>query len=104
MTLEPILNQLKGTLRRAKGCEAMAFWATGGAWKDAVGETLEHEEIVFYAEGLLMEGHNIAWQVVGDESGPDHLRLFFWHGDFPPLPAVPAGLKILETVRAPEAN
>lgn len=98
MTLETTLNRLKSTLSRAKGIEALVFWAKDGLWADAIGETLEHEEIVFYAEGLLMEGTAMAWQVIGTADAPDHLRLFFWQGSAPALPAAPAGFAVLDSV------
>lgn len=100
MTHEPVLNALKSTLRRARGVEALAFWARDGLWTDAVGETLEPEEIAFYAEGLLIEGLSAAWQVLAmaGETAPDHIRLYFWQGTAPALPPAPAGMAILETV------
>lgn len=100
MSLDVILNRLKSTLRRAKGVEALAFWATKDGWTDALGETLENEEIVFYAEGLLMEGTRLAWQLIAADGTPDHLRLYFWQGDRPALPDAPSGQTILETVEA----
>jgi hypothetical protein len=93
---EVILNQLKSTLKRARGCEATVHWLKDGGWSDATGETLENEEIVFYAEGLLMEGFGMAWQVVGAPGAPDHLRLFFWQDSPAPLPDAPEGMQVLE--------
>lgn len=103
MTIEPILNRLKSTLRTARGAEALAFWAKDGGWIDAMGETLEHEEIVFYAEGMVMEGLRIAWQVLAEGEGApaDHLRLYFWQGDRPALPLAPEGMRVIETVEFP---
>lgn len=101
MTLEITLNQLKSTLRRAKGVEATVHWSKSGQWTDATGETLENEEIVFYAEGLLMDGFGMAWQLVGSAGKADHLRLYFWQEQAPQLPPAPAGMEILETVNAP---
>ena len=101
MSLDVILNQLKSSLRRAKGVEALAFWATKDGWTDALGETLENEEIVFYAEGLLMEGTQLAWQLIAENGAPDHLRLYFWQDSRPELPTAPEGQTVLETVEAP---
>ncbi|WP_435256911.1 hypothetical protein ACSBLW_12290 [Thioclava sp. FR2] len=101
MSLDVILNQLKSTLRRAKGVEALAFWAGNGEWTDALGETLENEEIVFYAEGLLMEGTRLAWQLIAEDGAPDHLRLYFWQESRPEFPPAPEGQTVLETVEAP---
>lgn len=100
MSIDATLNQLKSTLRRAKGAEALAFWASGDAWADALGETLEHEEIVFYAEGLLIEGTRMAWQVIGAEGAIDHLRLYFWQDGRPDLPPAPEGFEVLDMVEA----
>lgn len=100
MTHETVLNALKSSLRRARGAEALAFWLHDGLWADALGETLEHEEIVYYAEGLLIEGQSAAWQVlaIAGQTAPDHLRLYFWQGAAPALPPAPAGMVLLDTV------
>jgi hypothetical protein len=97
LTLEAILNRLKSTLKRARGVEATVHWLKDGGWTDATGETLENEEIVFYAEGLLMDEFGMAWQLVGAPGMPDHLRLFFWQEGPSPLPDAPEGMQVLET-------
>lgn len=96
MTIEVTLNRLKSALKRARGVEATVHWLKDSGWTDATGETLENEEIVFYAEGLLMDEFGMAWQVVGEPGAPDHLRLFFWQDRPAPLPAAPEGMQVLE--------
>lgn len=97
MTIEPALNRLKSALRRARGVEATVHWAKAGEWSEAHDEPLEHEEIIYYAEGLLLDGFDMAWQLLGDDARPENLRLFFWQeGTAPPLPAPPAALKVLD--------
>lgn len=97
MTFDQIPTSLKSVLRHNRGIEAMAFWAGDAGWTDATGEPLEHEEILFYAEGLLIEGAQMAWQVIGQDDVADHLRLFFWQaGARPALPPPPHGLALLD--------
>ena len=52
---------------------------------------MDAEEIPFYAEGLLMEGFAMQWQVLAETEAPKdpvHIRLFFWQtgGATPPAP------------------
>lgn len=98
MTIEAHLNRLKSTLKRARGIEAEVYWARGGEWSDATGETLEHEEIVYYAEGLLLDGFQLAWRVIGSDGAADLLELYFWQTEAPALPSLPVGMRCLETV------
>lgn len=73
--------------------EGEVIWADGPAWQaqdDAEG-LLDAEEIPFYAEGLLMEGFAMQWQVLAETEAPKdpvHIRLFFWQtgGATPPAP------------------
>ena len=68
------------------------IWANGADWQaqdDAEG-LLDAEEIPFYAEGLLMEGFAMQWQVLAETEAPKdpvHIRLFFWQtgGATPPV-------------------
>ncbi|RGP36180.1 hypothetical protein [Pseudotabrizicola alkalilacus] len=88
---ETVLEPLARVTRKQKTIEAYAYWLRDGAWSDAAGESLETEEIVFYAEGLLMEGFQLAWDHVSDPGLGDHIRLCFWQGDRPALPDLPSG-------------
>ena len=73
--------------------EGEVIWANGPDWQaqdDAEG-LLDAEEIPFYAEGLLMEGFAMQWQVLAETEAPKdpvHIRLFFWQtgGATPPAP------------------
>lgn len=94
---ETVLEPLARITRKHKSIEAYVFWLRDGAWSDAAGETLETEEIVFYAEGLLIEGFNLAWDHLSDPGLGDHVRLFFWQGDRPALPDMPSGALPLAT-------
>lgn len=71
----------------------------GEAWGDIPSEALEAEEVVFYAESLLIEGFNMDWTLVADATGAtDHLRLCFWQ-DGPPPPALRPAWTAPETGR-----
>lgn len=77
--------------------EAEVIWARDGLWQaqsdDA--EFLDGEEVPYYAEGLLLEGFALHYQVLAEEDAPKlpaHIRLFFWQADPPELPAPEAGL------------
>ena len=68
--------------------EAHVLWATDGQWPDASDETLDSEEVCFYAEGLLIEGFNLIWQIIGNPNEPaETILLLFWQGDAPRPPA-----------------
>jgi hypothetical protein len=88
---DPRLEPLLLLTRRVKTIEAYVLWHKDGAWSDANGDLLETDEIVFYAEGLLMEGFGMAWDHLTDAALGDHIRLCFWQGPPPPLPEVPPG-------------
>ncbi len=79
--------------------EAEVIWADGTEWQaqDDQTELLDGEEIAFYAEGLLMEGFHLHWQVLAETTAPAmpvHVRLFFWQGQMPPTSVPEAGLII----------
>lgn len=79
--------------------EAEVIWASGADWaaQDDASELLDGEEIAFYAEGLLMEGFCLHWQVFAESAAPSqpvHVRLFFWQGQGPQPPQPEAGLTI----------
>jgi len=86
-----VLDRLAYVARKHKTIEAFVFWYKDGAWSDAIGESLETEEIVFYAEGLLMEGFGLVWDHLADPAMGDHIRLCFWQDGTPALPALPTG-------------
>lgn len=71
--------------------EAEVIWANEQTWEpqDDPAEWLDAEEVTFYAEGLLLEGFRLCWQVLAETSAatvPIHIRLFFWQNDGPALP------------------
>lgn len=87
--VESFLEPLTRLAQKQPDLEAMVLWWHGGEWSDATGETLEAEEIAFYAEGLLMEGFGMAWDHLRSDDTGDLIRLCFWQGsvgDLPPLP------------------
>lgn len=89
--LDPLLAPLARITRKHKTIEAYVYWHRDGAWSEAAGESLDTEEIVFYAEGLLMEGFGLAWDHLADLELGDHIRLCFWQGAPPALPGLPHG-------------
>ena len=88
---ETVLAPLARITRKHKTVEAYVYWHKDAAWSEAAGESLDTEEIVFYAEGLLMEGFGLAWDHLADPELGDHIRLCFWQGAQPVLPALPHG-------------
>ena len=80
--------------------EAEVIWADGAEWQPQSGSDalLVAEEIPFYAEGLLLEGFQMHYQILADSDAPKepaHVRLFFWQTDAPPLPSPEPGLILL---------
>jgi hypothetical protein len=91
--MEDFLAALAGLARKHPEIEGMVFWGSADGWDPTPSEALEPEEIAFYAEGLLLDGFQMAWALVAQPDTPtlpDHLRLEFWQ-DGPPPPAEPAG-------------
>ncbi|MFN7223227.1 MAG: hypothetical protein ACK4MS_04360 [Paracoccaceae bacterium] len=88
---EAFLDPLSRIATRHPDIEAYVLWHKDGIWSDANGETLEAEEITFYAEGLLMEGFGMAWDHLTSAEFGDHIRLCFWQGPAPDMPATPNG-------------
>jgi len=88
---ETVLDPLLQITRRFKDIEAYVLWHKDGAWSDAGGEFLETDEIVFYAEGLLMEGFGMAWDHLTDPGFGDQIRLCFWQAGRPDLPPMEPG-------------
>lgn len=92
----------------AKACaanpmiEGRVIWAQGDHWAEpdaeaqADADPLEAEEICFYAEGLLLEGFGMIWEILdGTAKGQaPQVRLLVWQGALPPAfaplsPAIP---------------
>jgi hypothetical protein len=81
--------------------EAEVIWARDGLWQaqsdDA--EFLDGEEVPYYAEGLLLEGFALHYQILAEADAPKlpaHIRLFFWQADAPELPDPEAELVLCE--------
>lgn len=97
--VETFLAPLARVARKCRHLDGLVFWGGEEGWPDSPSEALEAEEIVFYAEGLLLDGFRMAWSLVADASGEaDHLRLCFWQ-DGPPPPDLPPGWTALERGR-----
>ena len=80
--------------------EAEVIWANGPEWEPQQGTDalLEAEEIPFYAEGLLLEGFQMHYQILAETDAPKdpaHVRLFFWQTDAAPLPDPEPGLTLI---------
>lgn len=86
--VEAFLAPLAKLARTHRDLDGLVFWG-GEDWAVTPSEALEAEEIVFYAEGLLIDGFHMDWSLVADGDVPDHLRLCFWQEGAPP-PAVAA--------------
>lgn len=74
--------------------EGLVFWGDANGWDPIPTEALESEEIAFYAEGLLMDGFRMVWEIAalaGTATDPDHVRLMFWQDDAPSPDCLPAG-------------
>lgn len=88
--VEAFLAPLGRIARKHRDIDGLVFWGGAGGWDPTPSEALEAEEIVFYAEGLLIDGFHMDWTLVGEGEAPDHLRLCFWQeGDPPPPVAAP---------------
>lgn len=102
-TLSPIeafLAPLAKLAAKNPDIEGEVIWANGSGWdaQDDHAEMLDAEEIAFYAEGLLVEGFHLTWQVLAEVEAPKdpvHARLFFWQGDGPEAPALEDGLTLV---------
>lgn len=96
---EAFLAPLVRLARRQPEIEALVFWHGPTGWSDLPTETIESEEIAFYAEGLLEDGFHLAWTVAALVSSPDmadHVRLQVWQDADPKPAALPAGWVALE--------
>jgi hypothetical protein len=97
--IEAFLSPLARHARRHPEIEGLVFWAGAEGWGAAPSEMLEAEEIVFYAEGLLLDGFRMQWSLVAAADAPtepDHIRLEFWQDETAP-PALAAGWTVLES-------
>ena len=77
-------------------CEGQVIWAINGDWQalDDEADMLDPEEIAFYAEGMLIEGAHLHWQLLAEDGDPVLARLFFWQDSGPAIPAPEPGLTI----------
>ena len=73
--------------------EGEVLWADAGGWQaqDDDADLLDAEEIAFYAEGLLLDGFCLHYQILAEITAPKEpvqVRLFFWQatGTPPPVP------------------
>jgi hypothetical protein len=95
------LAPLAAEIARNRDLEALVFWESGG-WAAEPAESLEPEEIVFYAEGLLDEGFFVEWQLVALADAPgrtDHIRLHIWEAGADAPPALPPGWALRDSRR-----
>ena len=92
MTVEEFLAPLAGIAAKHPGLEAQVIWAATGGWQpqDDTTDLLDAEEIAFYAEGMLLEGFGMIWEVLAEAdtpARPGFVRLYFWQGAMPESPA-----------------
>ena len=97
--IEAFLAPLARITRKAPEIEGLVFWGGEQGWSPVHSEALEAEEVVFYAEGLLLDGFHMDWALLEDAEGLTRdLRLCFWQdGTAPPPP--PQGRKVLDQDR-----
>lgn len=97
--IEAFLAPLARITRKSPLIEGLVFWGDADGWAASPSEALESEEVVFYAEGLLIDGFHMDWALVEDTEGlTQDLLLCFWQeGDAPPPP--PPGWKVLDQGR-----
>ncbi|MDB5665658.1 hypothetical protein [Cypionkella sp.] len=86
--------------------EAEVIWANDQEWEPQQGTDalLEAEEISFYAEGLLLEGFQMHYQILADSDAPKdpaHVRLFFWQTEQLTLPPPELGLTLIASATWP---
>ena len=90
--IEAFLAPLAKLLARHPDLEGEVIWAEADGWlaQNDVEGLLDAEEVAFYAEGLLLEGFHMQWQVLSETAAPKEpvtVRLFFWQGTAtPPAP------------------
>lgn len=97
--IEAFLAPLVKIAAKFPNLEGEVIWAADNDWQaqDDDIEFLDAEEVPYYAEGLLMEGFKLHYQVLAETDAPKepaHIRLFFWQDNPPPMPDPGAGLLI----------
>lgn len=97
--IEAFLTPLTKLALKQPEIEAEVIWAENGAWKpqDDDAEFLDGEEVPYYAEGLLLEGFSLHYQILAEADAPKdpvHIRLFCWQADPPAMPDAGDGLVI----------
>lgn len=92
--VEAFLAPLAKIIRRHRDVEALVFWGGVDGWDSSPSEALEAEEIVFYAEGLLIDGFHMDWTLVAEGEAVEHLRLCFWQDGAPPPPPIAAPWRV----------
>lgn len=88
MTVEEFLAPLARIAAKTPDLEAQVIWAANGGWQpqDDTTDLLDAEEIAFYAEGMLLEGFSMIWEVLAEDdtpAKPAFVRLYFWQGAMP---------------------
>ena len=102
-TLSPVETYLAPLAKLAlkhPDVEAEVIWDSPDGWEPQTGHDalLEAEEIPFYAEGLLLEGFQMHYQILAETDAPKdpaHVRLFFWQTGNPTPPAPEDGLSLI---------
>ena len=108
-TLSPVETYLAPLARLAlkhPDVEAEVIWHSPDGWEPQTGHDalLEAEEIPFYAEGLLLEGFQMHYQILAETDAPKdpaHVRLFFWQTGSPMPPAPEDGLTLISAASWP---
>ncbi|OYU41246.1 MAG: hypothetical protein CFE33_04130 [Pseudorhodobacter sp. PARRP1] len=104
--IETYLSPLTKLALKHPEVEAEVIWADGADWEPQSGTDalLEAEEIPFYAEGLLLEGFHMHYQILAepdDPKSPAHVRLFFWQAATPALPQPEPELTLIASATWP---
>jgi hypothetical protein len=99
--IETFLAPLAKVAAKHPDLEGEVIWADATGWEaqDDAEALLDAEEIPFYAEGLLLEGFRMHWQILAETDAPGvavHIRLFFWQGEAAAPPAPEDGLRVLQ--------
>lgn len=97
--MEAFLAPLAKIATKYPALEGEVIWAAAEDWQaqDDDAEFLDAEEVPYYAEGLLLEGFRLHYQVLAESDTPKepaHIRLFFWQSAPPSLPEPEDGLTV----------